>query len=351
MFELPEQLARLGHRVEGVTIAYHRRATDLDSSLITDAGVRWRSVDARPWPPGALLRYRRLIKQVLDEFEPEVLIGFSDAFHAIYAARLGRARRIPTILDLYDQFEAFGATRLPGVRTAFRNAVASSTAVTCVSPMLADWTIRQRGTAQGVVVLDNAVNQDLFFPRDRLRARRRLHLPPDAVLIGTAGSLMRDRDIATLYGAFERLSGKQPDLHLVVAGPRNLQPPRHVRVHDLQSLAHREVPWLFGALDVGVVCNADSLFARYCHPQKLVEMRACGLPVVLADTFAGQLRAEPGRTWLYRPGNVDELCVRLEDASLHGVRQVPPLGSGWQDRGRELDGLLRWAVEAQAGQG
>jgi teichuronic acid biosynthesis glycosyltransferase TuaC len=53
---------------------------------------------------------------------------------------------------------------------------------------------------------------------------------------------------------------------------------------------------LFSALDVGVVTLRDSEFGRYCFPQKLHEMLACGLPVVAAEVGAvsALLKQQPG---------------------------------------------------------
>jgi glycosyltransferase involved in cell wall biosynthesis len=72
---------------------------------------------------------------------------------------------------------------------------------------------------------------------------------------------------------------------LVLAGQlgRGVSLPKVPGVSYFGDLRHEQVPKLLHALDVGVVCNRDSAFGRYCYPQKAVEMLSCGLPIVMAD--------------------------------------------------------------------
>lgn len=346
-FELPEILARRGNPVAGLTIRYAGSA-EPRHGLATEAGVQWQAVELMPHPHLALLRYRRMLAALLREFQPEVIVGASDAFHVILAARLGRRHGVPVVADLYDHFDAYAATRMPGVRFALRRALRRVDGVSCVSPALLQWVAGLRGSAAGVELLPNGVMSELFRPLDRSACRDELGLPRQAPLIGTAGTLDAARDIGSLYRAFELLARDVPDLHLVVAGRRDVAPPRGDRLIDLGQLAHAQVPTLFGALDLGIVCNADSLFARYCDPQKLAEMRACGLPAVVADTFGGTLRPEAGALWLYTPGSPDSLAEQVRNA-LGAGRRPPPEGIGWADRAAALEAILRDAIARHRG--
>lgn len=338
-FELPEVLAQRGHAVAGLTILYSGTA-EPRRELLTPAGVRWRSVELLPRPHRALLEYRRIAADAVRGFQPEVIVGASDAFHVIYARRLGRPHGIPVVADLYDHFDAYPATWAPGVRGGLRRSLAAVEGVTCVSPALVQWVAGLRGSAAGVHLLPNGVMAGLFRPLDQSVCRDQLGLPRQGVLIGTAGTLNAARDIKTLYRAFERLALELPGVRLVVAGRRDVRPPPGDRVIDLGELPHAKVPMLFGALDLGIVCNAESLFARYCDPQKLAEMRACGLPAVVADTFGGTLPAEAGALWFYAPGDPASLAGRIREALAAGGRSAPPGGTGWTDRAAALESIL-----------
>lgn len=343
-FELPEVLARRGNTVAGLTLRYAGSA-EPRHQLITEAGVRWRSVELMPWPPGGLVRYRRILAELVSEFRPEVIVGASDAFHVILAARLGRRHGIPVVADLYDHFDAYPANWAPGVRGGLRRALAAVDGVTCVSPALVQWVAGLRQSAAGVHLLPNGVAAR-FRPLDRSACRDELGLPRQAVLIGTAGTLNAARDIGTLYRAFELLAQDVPQACLVVAGRRDVKPPQSGKVIDLGELLHDQVPALFNALDLGIVCNADSLFARYCDPQKLAEMRACGVPAVVADTFGGTLRPEAGAVWLYAPGDPASLAAQIRAALAAGGRPAPPQALGWTDRAATLEAVLESSIHA-----
>lgn len=142
--------------------------------------------------------------------------------------------------------------------------------------------------ADCVCTMPSSVDKAVFRLMDRTDARRRLGLPSDARLIGTAGGLYRDKGAATLYAAWEHIHARHPDVHLVLAGPyrSELPPPHGDRVHYLGHLAHGDVAVLFNALDVGVISVLDTVFGRYCFPQKAYEMLACGTPVAAADVGA-----------------------------------------------------------------
>jgi teichuronic acid biosynthesis glycosyltransferase TuaC len=341
-YELPEQLAALGHTVMGCCLAYHHREDkDTVSFMSTPTGVTWQAYALRPGGLPNLLRYHRDIQQLLGNFHPDVIVACSDAFHVVYAEWLGTRHHIPVVADLYDQFEAYGANRIPGLRILFRRALKRVGGVACVSEPLRRWTASLRGGDTHTLCLGNATDHHIFMVRDRLECRRRLGLPLDAKLIGTAGALTTDRDIETLYRAFATLAEQHPNLHLVVAGPRDIAPPAHDRVHDLGNLLHVEVPYFFSALDAGIVCNRDSLFAHYCHPQKMLEMQACGLPVIAAGV--GILAGDQGLRGIvtYAPKNDVDLARKIKavlaEARSGDDKAVPT----WGGRAMELEKLLQ----------
>ena len=136
-----------------------------------------------------------------------------------------------------------------------------------------------------IEVLVNAIPPGYFMPTNKKLARDRLKLPNTGTLIGTAGSLYRNRGIKYLYNVFLKLCDEREDLYLVLAGrmEKSAKPPTHDRVIYLGNIDYSIMPILFNALDVGVICNLNNSFGKYCFPQKLYEMLSCRLPVVVAD--------------------------------------------------------------------
>jgi teichuronic acid biosynthesis glycosyltransferase TuaC len=313
LYEIPRQLARLGHTVEAICLDY-RHGTNAGRWVheATPGVLHWEAhvpghlglgIASYPWRVLARLR----------AFAPDIVIGASDIPHVALGAWLAKRLQVPFVADLYDNFEGFGQARVPGLVPLLRRAVRQAALVTTTSAPLRDY-VRDVYAAPGVVVaMPSSIDKTVFHPRDRLASRRALGLPVDAMLIGTAGGLYRDKGIGALYAAWDRLRHDCPQVHLVLAGPceASLPPPQDARVHYLGAIAHHRVAELFAALDVGVMCIVDSPFGRYCFPQKAYEMLACQLPVVAADVGAmgALLAATPA--CLYRAGDASDLAGKL----------------------------------------
>jgi glycosyltransferase involved in cell wall biosynthesis len=314
LYEIPRQLANLGHQVLGLCLSYYGD-DEGEWAHETDAGqLCWASHSlGRTILPG-LLGYPRRALTTARDFAPDVIIGASDIPHVVLGSWIASRLDIPFVADLYDNFESFGLARIPCSVRAFRRAVREADAVSCTSHTLAQHvrdTYRATGT---VIAMPSTVDKAVFRERDKAECRRALGLPEHARLMGTAGGLHPDKGVVTLYEAFVRLAAEDPSLHLVLAGPadKRLPPPKGRRVRYLGCLPHEQVAMLFSALDVGVIYLRDTPFGRFCFPQKAYEMAGCRLPIVAAEV--GDMRhllANHPKS-LYRPDDAGDLaqCVR-----------------------------------------
>lgn len=347
-YELPVTLAGQGAEVLVSCLSYYNdgEANDLQ---MEDEGVSWRSFYTGHNLPLGLYRYYRSLCRYLAQARPDVIVGASDSIHVILAAKLAAEFHLPWCADLYDNFESYGQMLLPGLRRAYRVAVGAADAVTVVSEPLkshVDETCRPRGRVE---VIENAVPQGMFHPMDRHRARKQLGLPETSRLVGTAGSLYRKRGLADLYRAFRQLSERSDDVYLILAGrlDTRLTIPAHDRILYLGDLAYERTPLLYNALDVGVICNRDDPFGRYCFPQKLYEMTACRIPIVAAAVGASAELLRDCPVCLYDPGD----CAGLAAAVLGQLRdrRRPDLPvPTWTGQGERL---LRILEEVAGGAG
>lgn len=349
LFHLPEELARQGHQVRGFAADYHQGGNVFHQTTTT--GVVWTNFPVSRWQ--GLLAYWRQLRQTLQDFRPEVIWVASDAFHVIFGAWLQRRYGIPVVADLYDHFEAFKATQLPGITPLFRRAVRQCFGVSCVSAPLTAWVRQQRGDQHDpyVQTLENALEPAHFPQADTIPLRQRTDKPwptTDASTttryLGLAGALTKERGIEVFYAAAARLQAQHSDWQFVVAGPRNLPVPAGIL--DLGQLPTAEIPALYLSLEVGVICNQPSLFAEYCFPQKLYEMLACGLPVVAAQIgVMAEERAWPGKVFGYQPNDVDDLVQKITDAMRVGRQTLPLHLPTWADKAKELAALLTQATQ------
>lgn len=287
LYEIPRQLAMLGHDVRGYCLDYHHARGDGQWAHDMPIGsLAWESRSLGRLRLSALADYPMRLPQHLRRFSPDILIGASDIPHIALVAWLSRKLGIPYVVDLYDNFESFGQARIPGFIGLLKRSVRDADLVIAVSDPLKRKVEREYGVKGKVLTMPNGVDRSLFHPTDPARARARLGLPIDAELVGTAGGLTREKGLEVLYAAWTSLERLRPKAHLVLAGPvdDDLPPPRGMRVHYLGQLPHVHIADLFNSLNVGVITALDSPFGRYCFPQKAYEMLACGLPVVASDT-------------------------------------------------------------------
>jgi glycosyltransferase involved in cell wall biosynthesis len=343
LYEIPYQLARLGHDVAGYCLGYHHEREHGDWAHEAAPGtLAWHSQALGP----RTLAYPQHLLRRLREFAPDLLIAASDIPHVALGSWLARRLRVPFVADLYDNFEGFGQARIPGMVAALRHAVRGADLVLTTSEPLRDLVVDGYRARGEVLAMPSTVDKAVFHPRDRAACREALGLPQDALLVGTAGGLYRDKGIEALYAAWRQLREDMPRLHLVLAGPHEarLPPPRDERVHYLGPLPHARVAELFCALDVGAICILDTAFGRYCFPQKAYEMLACGLPVVAADVGAmGALFAGAPQS-LYAAGDADDLAAKLRRQALQPLRPEIAIEDWRQIVGRLEGRLLRLAA-------
>lgn len=337
--ELPLELVRLGHEVQGIALSYSRRAegtfTDTDDS--SGSSVTWTSFNLMNGFLPQVERYARRALQMSREFCPDVIWACSDAYHAIFGSWLARHVKSKCVIDLYDNFEAFKASQFPGVLPLFRRAVKTADGVTTFSRRLANHVARNYMRSKPMSVIENGARPDLFYPRERTECRKQLGLPQDAKIIGTAGALDSSRGIEALFEAFERLSTEFKDIHLALAGARDNRQtiPAGPRIHDFKSLRHEDVPTFLNALDVAVVCYRHTAQGEYSFPQKAYEIIACRVPLVAAavGSMSELLRDYPD--CLYDPEDPVSLAGAIR-RQLQAKTVIEMAAPSWADSAKQL---------------
>lgn len=332
--EIPLALAKAGYNVAGICLSYQNRqeGTYLDSD--EDATVPWTSVNMKRLLPLAHTNYWQQIDNVIKRFKPDLIWACSDALHVISGAYLAKKYGLRMIVDLYDNFESFHVTRIPGITPLFRKAIQNAHAVTCVSFPLKRYVQENMGYRGPVEVIENAVPDNRFFPMDQAACRSAFGLPESGKFIGAAGHMSRARGIETLFRAFEILARERSDVQLLLAGrcDKKLSLPDSDRFHFLGQIAPQKVPVLISSLDVNVICNRDSEFGRYCFPQKFYEAVACEIPVVAANVGAMKELLKKMPQSLYRPDDINSLVTALR-YHLETPQRVSMKVPGWDDLG------------------
>lgn len=342
LYELPRGLAELGHEVRVFCLSYRPagRIQRRDPVRAGAGSLLWQGYDAGPLWIGGLPAYWRAIRRELFDFKPDVLLGGSDAPHVILTQRLARRLDRPYVIDLYDNYESFGLTRLPGLRRLYHRALGEAAGLAAVSEPLSEYL---RGLVPGVPVmtLESTIDPERFQPRDRSQARARLDLPAQARLVGISGSLHPNRGIERVYRVFARLLEQDPSLQLVLAGDPHPQtpPPDHPRVGFLGRLPHEAMADFFSALDLALVPMIDTAFGRYAFPQKAYEILACETPLLTARVGALAQTLAPWPACLYEPEDTEDLEQGIRRQLAHPVRPRLMIPT-WSDQAGQLDRLI-----------
>ena len=330
--ELPLQLALRKYKVFGLCLSYRKKR----EGKISDGPVEWESINAGLLKIPGLIRFFRRASQLAAK--ADAIWACSDSIYGIIGYRLASKYRIPLVFDLYDNFEYFLAARLPVIKQLYRRTIRKSKAVTCVSRPLARL-VTSYGKKETVFIIENGVRKDLFRPMDKQTCRESLRLPQHVRLVGTAGALYNNRGIQFLFHAFDMLKSKYPDLHLVLAGPRNVPIPLNERVHDIGVLPLEKVPPFMNALDVAIVCNRENSFGKYCFPQKAREIMACDVPLIAARVGSMKEVLPRHPDWLYAPDDANDLALVLENRLRDRVTGYENVHS-WSDVGAKLENIF-----------
>jgi len=345
--ELPLALAVAGHDIKGVCLSYRRRDEGRRDDVVENAQVVWHTLNfKRLLTSWGSTNYCHTIDRIGRDFRPDLVWSCSDALHAILGAHIAKRLGATLVIDLYDNFESFAVTRIPGMTSAFRRALRCADGITCVSHPLAQYVRETSSSKAPIEVIENAVPEGVFYPMDRTNCRRELGLPQDGIFIGMAGAISKSRSIETLFRAFEILSRERSDVHLVLAGAcdKGLRLPKNSRVHYLGMLPMSKVPVFLSSLNVSVICNRETAFGKYCFPQKFYEGVACGVPVVAAATgsMLELLKDKPGN--LFEPENVDHLVATLSRQIANPITltlEVPT----WSILGKRLEDFFQVCIK------
>jgi glycosyltransferase involved in cell wall biosynthesis len=245
-----------------------------------------------------------------------------DVFHVqhpfllgVTARRLARSLGRPVVFTyhtLYDKYAHYVplprplvAARAVAWSTRFANTV---DAVVAPSLGLAA-RLRAQGVRRPIEVVPTGVDLESFRPGDRAAARAALGLAADIPLLLYVGRLDREKNLALLLEAFERVAAGHPTVELVLVGRGTWESalrrqaarlPSGSRVRFAGGVPHEAVVRYYQAADLFV-------FASTTETQGLavLEAMAVGLPVVavrasgvedaVVDGVSGLLVAEdPG---------------------------------------------------------
>ncbi len=124
-------------------------------------------------------------------------------------------------------------------------------------------------------VFPNAIDSEVFYPRDRQEARKKFGLSEKAFVIAFVGTFDDRKGIDRLSQAIDKLGYE--DIVLICAGKGAIQP-QTPRCAFKSPVLHSDLPDFLSAADIFVL---PTLLEGCCNA--IVEAMACGLPIISAN--------------------------------------------------------------------
>lgn len=254
--------------------------------------------------------YTRLFR-LFRELRPDVVHTHNSVplEYAAPAARLARVRR--TIHTKHGHI-AYSRTALELARLATR----AVDAFVAVSDDTAGTAAREeRPSAKRLSVIENGIPLGQFAPdaAARLAIRKELGIPDDALVVGSVGRLVEEKDYPLLVRAMAPLLG--PRMWLVIVGEGMVRASIEAAIRALDPAQQKHVVLTGERRDVSRVLCAFDVFALSSRaeglPLVIPEAMAAGLPVV-ATAVGGIPGIVPEDTGaLVRSGDVEALRAAL----------------------------------------
>lgn len=249
---------------------------------------------------------------------------FSHALPKLVRARVSACR-------ISDDWEHFG-TVPPALIALHDEMVDACDLVFVTSRRLARKIAARRPDA---IYLPNAV-ADFFFDRPAAEPSMLARFPrPRVVFVGKL-------DAWVDFDAIARVAERNPEASVLVVGPGEPAARSYPKnVHFTGPFPYRELPWLLGFCDVGLVPFIKNELTHAVSPLKLFEYLACGLPTVA--TRLDEIEASKPPVTLC--DSADEMAAavtaQLFDAGSRGMRIAYARENTWSKRFETVQQALR----------
>jgi|25_taG_2_1085351.scaffolds.fasta_scaffold02313_4 glycosyltransferase involved in cell wall biosynthesis len=342
LYEIPSVLSERQNRVIVFVLSYRRR---LQGKVVKDGApfMDWYSFNVCSLFFGI---YFFKLKEAIKNNKPDVVWASSDILHCLIGFAVARLLKVPIVIDLYDNYESFSASKLPLLKFLFRRICRKVDAITVVSRSLRNMMVGRMEGNIPVYIIPNAVRKDVFFKRNRDCCREKLGLPTDAIIIGTAGAISEDRGIQDLFKAFQHLEQRNIRICLAYAGPSKNERIRltGANVFDFGVLPIEEVGVLVSALDVAIVCNKENDFGSFCFPLKLMEFVSAEVPFVSAAVGDMRSLLSQRADCLYEPGSWKDLSEKIFNKLKTPDACGLPASPSWEDSAILLEKTLQKVI-------
>jgi len=166
------------------------------------------------------------------------------------------------------------------------------------------------------IIIPNGFDQNLFFPQDKIKCRKKLNLPLDKKIILTIGSLVEIKGQKYLVSAMKTIVQYNKHIVCYIVGDGELKNDLNKQIEELSlkdyiklvgARPHSEIPIWMNACDLFVLPSLSESFGIV-----QVEAIACGIPIIATKNGGSEeiiISKEYGL--LCEPGNPKDLSKKI----------------------------------------
>lgn len=263
----------------------------------------------------------RTFSKVLKENNIDLIIFRKGLFDVALLNVLKKNKHIPYVLRHAGagQFSFFKEKALiyrilaPLHKRIFKKLVQNSALATVVSPMEKELLIKATVVnSSKIKFIDNGVNINRFYIKDKKETRQKLKLNRFKYIIGYAGNLSWERGGMQIVKALPKLIKQYPKMGAVILGDgdkMNLlyDEAKRLNVTDhivfTGRVSYNTVVDYMNSFDVAVSQRYES--SQYMSELKVRQYLACGVPTIVSPSSTNNFVEEKGFGYIVNPNDID----------------------------------------------
>jgi len=279
--------------------------------------------------------FRRQIKQEIQRFRPDVIVGFTGVISPFWGAVLAEEMHIPYVdywLDATDQLVPEAFLR-PLARIIQRTTLSKATLVLTINKTLREYVIELGANPSKTQVLPGGVDLRKFDPAstDAQRMRDKYGLGKDDLVLLFMGWIYDFSGLQEAVLELARYRELRPDLKLLIVGEGDFYPTLKeiVRENHVQEsviftgkVPYAEIPELLAAADIALLPAHDNEIMRNAVPIKIYEYLAMHKPTICTK-LSGTMRefgSDCGILYIEKPEEAVEVAANLRDEDVQRLK-------------------------------
>jgi len=279
-----------------------------------------------------LFSHKGEIRRQLDEFEPDVIVGFG-IFNTYFAMKLAKERGVPFIYYLIDTLHRLLSFKPYQflAKEIEKKTLREADRVITINRALMDYAVEMGTDPEKSSVLGAGIDLDRFNSDiDGSEIRAEYEIEPDDIVLFFMGWMYEFSGLREVALGLAQMKDEYPNVKLMIVGEGDLYDEID-RLREKWDCADRiiltgqqlyeKIPAFISASDMCLLPAYNNAVMQDIVPIKVYEYMACGKPVISTSLPGIMKEFGEGNGIFYvdGPAEVIEKAVELVDEGLIGV--------------------------------